>query len=261
MAKVNWYDKKLTAEDRKNEKWADLPEFNGKYSISSLGRIMSDHGAGYRNITPQINNYGQVQVQLISTNSARKDDMKNIMLGRAVAELFVPNPNNYDHIRFKNGDPLDCRAENIEWIKHTDKMKEQYSAMLKKVNKYDLDGNYIQTYASIGEAAEKTDSHASCIGKACRTHKPHKNALWRYESDVPQGESIEKYEPPKKQGILQLDKNTLEVIREYEDLNDVYETFKIEKGKPDRGNIFNVCKGKRNSAYGYKWAFADNSEE
>ena len=261
MIKLNWYDEKLTEEDRKNEKWADLHGFNGMYKISSLGRIMSDHGEGYRNITPQMNNYGQVQVQLNTTNSARKDDLKNIMLGRTVAEHFIPNPNGYDHIRFKNGNPLDCRASNIEWTKMTDKMKEQYSAMFKKVNKYDLDGNYIATYISIGEAAEKNYGSGSCIGQACRTRKPYCDFQWRYENDVPAGENIEKYEPPKKQGILQLDKTTLEVIRRYEDLNDVYETFKTEKGRPDRGNIFNVCKGKRNSAYGYKWAFAEDDKE
>ena len=255
IVKMNWYDKKLTTEDRKTEKWVDIPEFNGKYSISSLGRIMSDYGQGYHNITPQVSNYGQLTAQLTTTNAQRNDDMKLIMVGKTVAELFVPNPNGYDHIRFKNGDPLDCRACNIEWVRHTDKMKEQYSAMRKKVNKYDLEGKYIQTYNSVQDAAEDDMNHSN-IGQACRTQKPYCEYLWRFESDVPQGENIEKYEPPKKQGILQLDKKSLEVIREYEDINDVYETFRTEKGKPDKANIFNACKGKRPSAYGYKWAFA-----
>lgn len=261
MGELNWYDEKLTAEDRKTEKWADLPDFNGKYRISSLGRIMSDFGQGYKNITPQKNNYGQLVVQLTTHTSNRNDDLKLVMVGKAVAEQFIPNPNGYKFIRFKNDNPLDCRASNIEWTHLTDKMKEQYSAIRKSVNQYELDGTYKATFSSQKEAAERTG--AATISEACKQFRPSGGYLWRFTADFPEGENIAPYEPPKKQAILQLDKKTLEVVKRYEDINTLLETFVPEtgKGKADRGNIINVCKGKRASAHGYKWAYEENEEE
>ena len=258
MAKgMNWYDEKLTPEDRKIEKWKDIPAFEGLYRISSLGRIMSDYKAGYKNITPQVSNYGQLQAQLTTPNAKRKDDLKLILVGKTVAELFVPNPHGYSYIRFKNGNALDCRASNIEWTKLTDKMKEQYGAMGKRVNKYDLNGEYIETYEAIKDISQGTNLNSSGISQACKTLRPYAGFQWRFDSECPRGNSIGKYIPPKKQTVLQIDKKTQEIVRVYEDINEVMEKFVPEKGKPDRGNIMNACKGKRPSAYGYKWAYSE----
>lgn len=258
MAELNWYDERLTAEDHKTEKWVDLPNFDGMYRISSLGRIMSDYGEGYRNITPQKNNYGQVVVQLTTrSNMNRTDDLKLIMLAKTVAELFVPNPHKYDHIAFKNGDATDCRACNLEWVRLTEKMKGQYAAFCKKVNQYELNGTYIRTFDSLGKAEESVGTGSGVIGTVCKSHKPFAGYLWRYEADVPQGENIEEYIPPKKQAVLQLDKKTGEVVKRYEDMDELIATFVPEKGKLSNANIYNTIKGKRPSAYGYKWKYEE----
>lgn len=256
MGELNWYDKTLTDEDRKAEKWEDLPRTNGKYRISSLGRIMSDFGQGYRNITPQKNQYGQLVAQLTSTNTSRSEDLMLIMIGKTVAELFVPNPEGYKYIRFKNGNSLDCRASNIEWTRVTDKMSEQYKALNKKVNQYALDGTYITTFDSLTEAAAQTG--ASTITTACKEHKLSNGYQWRYANEIPEGENIEAYEQPKEQGYIQLDKKTLKEIRRFSSIQEAVDTLTVETGKKaDRANIFSCAKGKRPSACGYKWAFAE----
>ena len=253
MSAKNWYSEKLTAEDIKTEQWAYVPNYEGEYSISSLGRVISHKDTDYE-LTPQVNNYGAVRIQL-----HKNGYVSGILIGKTVAKLFVPNPKGYKYIRFKNGDSLDCRSCNIEWAKLTDKMKTQYKKANKKVNKYDLDGNYIQTFGSVTQATEG-GLCMSMIGAACKLFGKYEGYQWRFAEDFPIGKNIGRYES-KKRGILQIGKEKSEVIREYRDMEEVYSSFKTEKGKPDRANIYNTCIGKRQSAYGYKWVFAPEKEE
>ena len=34
---------------------------------------------------------------------------------RLVAEKYLPNPNGYEHVLFKDGNVKNCRADNLEW--------------------------------------------------------------------------------------------------------------------------------------------------
>ena len=34
---------------------------------------------------------------------------------RLVAEKFIPNPEGYEHVIFKDGNPMNCNADNLEW--------------------------------------------------------------------------------------------------------------------------------------------------
>lgn len=39
-----------------------------------------------------------------------------VQVHRAVAEAFVANPNGYAFVDFKDGNSLNCRVENLEWV-------------------------------------------------------------------------------------------------------------------------------------------------
>ena len=55
----------------------------------------------------------------------------------------------------------------------------------KKINKYDLDGNFIETYDSIKIAAKENNMHRSQISNCCnKKYKKAKGYIWRYEDDI-----------------------------------------------------------------------------
>jgi len=42
----------------------------------------------------------------------------NVYLHKAVAAAFVPNPDGLRFVRFKDGNPFNCRPSNLEWSAH-----------------------------------------------------------------------------------------------------------------------------------------------
>lgn len=63
-------------------------------------------------IIPKFEKEGKAKVILTDKNGVEKE----MDVARMVATAFVPNPNNYDFINHKNGNKLDNRAENLEWV-------------------------------------------------------------------------------------------------------------------------------------------------
>lgn len=56
-----------------------------------------------------------------------------------------------------------------------------------------------------------------------------------------------------KRSVYQLNKNTLEIIAKYDSINDAARAV----GKTKGGHITEVCQGKLQSAFGYKWRYVD----
>ena len=65
-----------------------------------------------QNIVPQFEKDGNAKVVLTNKNGVNKE----MDVARMVAVAFVPNPNGYDFINHKNGNKLDNRADNLEWV-------------------------------------------------------------------------------------------------------------------------------------------------
>lgn len=97
-----------------NEIWATVPNTNGYYKVSNLGRIVS-----YRFSVPKelkthvVKGYEQCCIFY----NKRKTYTK---VHRVVALSFLPNPENKRTVNHKDGNKLNNRLNNLEWATYSE---------------------------------------------------------------------------------------------------------------------------------------------
>lgn len=112
-----------TIEDLPEEIWKPIDE-QGKYYVSSLGRVKSYQGVKARILKPYKNQKGYFRVDICL------DNRKTILVHQLVAKAFVENdnPETKDTIDHINGDKENNRAENLRWLSRADNVRAYYTA-------------------------------------------------------------------------------------------------------------------------------------
>lgn len=93
------------------------------YYVSNYGRVFKEahtmNGKTYKG--KFISRQWSEQRKRFSVNITNKDTGKSTYctLSLLVAEYFIPNPEHYSHIRFKDKDPSNVIWTNIEWVSKT----------------------------------------------------------------------------------------------------------------------------------------------
>lgn len=180
------------------EIWKDIPNYEGLYQISNFGNVKSlkrkvKNKNGYRDIKEKIlhnyiNKNGYYAVTL------RKNcNIEVKLIHRLIAEMFIPNPNNYPCINHKDGNKSNNSINNLEWCSYSYNTKEAFRLGLnkhidfkekKKISQYDLEGNFIKEWKSIYNASKITGIARSCISKVCNHNRYSAGGyLWRFKEE------------------------------------------------------------------------------
>lgn len=112
------------------EEWRDLPELQGEYQVSNLGRVKRVKGAERLvKLTTQRNGYVYVTLWLDKTNKCFKTS-------RLVAKAFIPNPDNLPEVDHLNADKQNNTVSNLEWVTREENLRREDAMKLRTPHRW-----------------------------------------------------------------------------------------------------------------------------
>ena len=176
---------------KSNEIWVNILDYEGMYQISNLGNIRSldryvDGKWHKMKIKGKILTLVKEKDGYYVANLYKNNTTKQFRVHRLVAQAFIPNPDNLPEINHKNEIKTDNRVENLEWCttKYNCNYGNRNQKIRKKVNQYDLEGNFIKTWDSIIQIERELNIYHSRIIEVCKGKRVKIGGyVWRYADE------------------------------------------------------------------------------
>lgn len=146
---------------------------NPDYQISNEGRVWSKKSNRY--MKPLRDTDGYLRIRLSMGNGKARTEK----IHRLVAIAFIDNPNGLPEVNHINHQRDDNRVDNLEWVSH--KENSEKIQKVRQVGKYDREGNLLETFDTLAQAAKAENTTPSNI-LALMKRKPQKTRkyLWKY---------------------------------------------------------------------------------
>src|SRR5687768_14099129 len=122
------------------EEWRDIKGFEGKYQVSNTGKVRTlarevfdllgrkRRSVIEKEMSQNLCGSGYYKVSLNRTGIGKKQDMTH----RLVAKAFLPNPNSLQEVNHKDGNKLNNRVSNLEWISPAGNMRHCTDMLLRE---------------------------------------------------------------------------------------------------------------------------------
>lgn len=188
------------------EEWRDIPGFEGRYQVSTLGNVKSlprrvNNHTGTLMVKEKIIRQrhdlkGYMRVDLVDNQGKRK----YLGVHRLVAMAFIPNPENKPQINHVDGRKDNNVLDNLEWVTNAENQKHAYRTGLNyvtgragKPKRAVLQINpvtkeIVNEYPSIADAAKAVGCKTSSnIGECCRGKYGRKTICgyeWKFREGV-----------------------------------------------------------------------------
>lgn len=98
------------------EEFKKIDGWNGRYSIGTLGTVISNSQLGSNPIKHKVTKQGYHYVSLYT--GLKSPRMKSVGVSRLMAAAFIPNPNDWSEVEFIDGDKDNLRVDNLKWVIH-----------------------------------------------------------------------------------------------------------------------------------------------
>ena len=179
-----------------NEIWKDIPEYEGYYQISNTGSIRSldrvvEKGGRLHHIKGHQLRQSKTHCGYYIIGLSKEDKRTYHSVHRLVADLFIPNPNNYPCVNHKDENKANNTVENLEWCTYlynntySSRMERVMSKRRKSVIQLSLDGQVVNRFPSAKQASIETGINYSVITEVCKNHYGRKTAggfKWEYDT-------------------------------------------------------------------------------
>lgn len=180
------------------EIWKDVQGYEGEYQVSNLGRVKSLDKTVYVKNNNTAVKHGKVlkarecqgyYYVCLSSKNIKKMCRVHIL----VAKAFVQNFKNKKTVNHINGNKLDNRAENLEWLSIKENLVHAWNNGLNKRGKpreiyqYDLEGKCVAKYESAKEASRKTGIDHANICRVASSSKYYHTAggySWKWSKSL-----------------------------------------------------------------------------
>ena len=167
------------------EIWRDIDGYNSLYEISNLGNIKSkkrkinNRYYGGKILVPIQRNKKYFVVNLYKNNKS-----KSYLVHRLVAQTFLENPNNLPQVNHKDENKDNNCVNNLEWCssKYNINYGTRNKKISKRVNQYDINGNFIKNWESISSIYKNLKISRSNILNCCKgIYKQAGGYVWKFD--------------------------------------------------------------------------------